>query len=211
MPRITESLHAGIIFPTDLIDKRVDAMAEQVLEDFDENILLVGLLTGGSRVLHDLISVIGVKKPESNLEYEYMRTVNYGPSADAKGPRITSDLPPHVEIKDREVLIVDDMIDSGGSTNLTEKHVKDLGATRVLRAALLYRTVKIIGEIEEENLEVIDNDESRPEICGLDYDDIFFVAGRGLNGPESGRGGGRAWPFIAKCAFQPDKVINLRF
>lgn len=204
MPRITNKPHAGIVFSADLIEKRENAMVERIMEEYDENLLLVGLLTGGSYVLHDLVRIIGVKNPGYNPEYEYMRTVNYGPSADAKGPRLVSELPPHVEVEGRNVALVDDMVDSGGSTVLGERHLKDLGAVNVIKVSLVYRSVRI------KDADIVENDFPPPEIYGLDYDDVFFLTGRGLNGPESGPGGGRAWPFIAKCAFQPEDVISLR-
>jgi len=204
MPIVTRESHAGIVYYPNLIDSREEVMADEIMEIYDEDLLLVGLLTGGTRLLHDLIAKMGTRNPQHNPEYEFMRTVNYGPSADAQGPRLTVDLPTHVEVKGRQVALVDDMVDSGGSTDLGEKHLIDLGAVDVIKISLVYRSVRV------KDGTVVENDFPKPDIYGLDYEDIFFLAGRGLNGPESGRGGGRAWPFIAKCAFQPDEVVSLR-
>jgi hypoxanthine-guanine phosphoribosyltransferase len=205
MPIITPETHAGVVYFPNLIDKREEAMVDEIMDKYDEDLLLVGLLTGGTRLLHDLLGIMGTRNPHFNPEYEFMRTVNYGPGADAQGPRLATDLPPHVEVKGRQVALVDDMIDSGGSTDLAERHLsEDLGAVDVIKISLVYRSVRVKAG------NVVENEFPKPDIYGLDYDDIFFLTGRGLNGPDSGRGGGRAWPFIAKCAFQPDEVIKLR-
>lgn len=212
MPRIVPEsvLHGDIVFSSEEMDKAEYEMAERALDICsDEDLLLVGLLTGGAYALQGLIRAMSAIRPTHNIEYEYMRTGNYGSGTEAAGPRIYADLPAHVSVKDRVVGLVDDIFDSGGSSELAGGHLlNELGAARVMNISLLYRSVKIDGAKGEEI--VIPNSKPKPEICGREYADIPWVVGRGLNGPESGPGGGRSLPHVAICAFQPDTVVRLR-
>src|SRR4051812_472106 len=102
-PKIGEIL----VQPDDL-KQRVRTLGEQVTAEYaDRDLLLVGVLKGAVFFLADLMRHIEVP-----CEIDFMAVSSYGSQTDSSGVvRILKDL--DAPIKDRDVLIVEDIIDSG--------------------------------------------------------------------------------------------------
>jgi len=185
-------LHGKIVYTERQIDKRECELAEQIDAMFDvDELVLIGLLTGATRVMHDLLANLSKIRPKANPVYDFMRISNYKDGVRASEPRLLSDISPQTEIEDRHALLVDGISDSGGSNRLAKKHVISLGAASVTEYVLVNR---VFGE-QKENF---------PEIAGFDYNDWKYLVGRGFDGPGAGPGGGRAFPFVAECSIQPE-------
>jgi hypoxanthine phosphoribosyltransferase len=89
---------------------RVAELAREISRDYadaDRSLLLVGVLKGAMFFLSDLMRLI-----EIPVEVDFMAVASYGSATDSSGVvRILKDL--DTAIDDRDVLIVEDIVDSG--------------------------------------------------------------------------------------------------
>jgi hypoxanthine phosphoribosyltransferase len=90
------------------LSERVRQLGEEVSRDYDgRDLLLVGVLKGAVFFLSDLMRHLTVP-----CEVDFMAVASYGSSTDSSGVvRILKDL--DIPIEGREVLIVEDIVDSG--------------------------------------------------------------------------------------------------
>src|SRR6202043_496720 len=97
-----------ILVPAEDLNRRVRELAQQVSRDYaGKNLLLIGVLKGAVFFLSDLMRHIDIP-----VEVDFMAVASYGSATDSSGVvRILKDL--DVAIEGRDVLIVEDIIDSG--------------------------------------------------------------------------------------------------
>jgi hypoxanthine phosphoribosyltransferase len=97
-----------ILVEADDLTARVRELGEQISADYEgRDLLLVGVLKGAVFFLSDLMRHI-----EGACEVDFMAVASYGSSTDSSGVvRILKDL--DIPIEGREVLIVEDIVDSG--------------------------------------------------------------------------------------------------
>ncbi len=93
------------------LQRRVRELAEAISRDYRTNpprpLLLVGVLKGAVFFLSDLMRFIDIP-----VEVDFMAVASYGSATDSSGVvRILKDL--DVAIEGRDVLIVEDIVDSG--------------------------------------------------------------------------------------------------
>ena len=99
------------------IAKKVEELAKQIEKDYEgEQLLVVGILKGASVFVSDLIRKINL-----DVNIDFMSVSSYGNSTESSGSvKILKDL--DVDIKGKNVLIVEDIIDSGLTlSNLTRE------------------------------------------------------------------------------------------
>ena len=90
------------------LKRRVVELGEQISRDYaGRPLLLVGVLKGAVFFLSDLMRFIDIP-----VEVDFMAVASYGSATDSSGVvRILKDL--DASIEDRDVLIVEDIVDSG--------------------------------------------------------------------------------------------------
>jgi hypoxanthine phosphoribosyltransferase len=90
------------------LKRRVAELGEQISRDYaGRSLLLIGVLKGAVFFLSDLMRYIDVP-----VEVDFMAVASYGSATDSSGVvRILKDL--DVVIEGRDVLIVEDIVDSG--------------------------------------------------------------------------------------------------
>lgn len=90
------------------IQKKVVELAKQIQKDYEgEELLVVGILKGANVFVADLI-----RKLDLDIKLDFMSVSSYGNSTESSGTvKILKDL--DTDIKDKNVLIVEDIIDSG--------------------------------------------------------------------------------------------------
>lgn len=108
---MTEQLHpdvAHVILTEEQVRERVAELGAQISADYgDESILLVAVLRGAALFVADLAREI-----TSPIELDFMAVSSYGSSTQTSGVvRIIKDLDEVIE--DRNVLVVEDILDSG--------------------------------------------------------------------------------------------------
>ena len=97
-----------ILVQQDDLAHRVRELGEEISRDYEgRDLLLVGVLKGAVFFLSDLMRYLDVP-----CEVDFMAVASYGSSTDSSGVvRILKDL--DAPIQGREVLIVEDIVDSG--------------------------------------------------------------------------------------------------
>ncbi|WP_349827183.1 hypoxanthine phosphoribosyltransferase [Brevibacterium litoralis] len=159
------------------IKHRLTEMAAEIDRDYrDKDILLVGVLKGAVMVMADLARAL-----HSHVEMDWMAVSSYGSGTKSSGVvRILKDL--DADIKDRDVLIVEDIIDSGLTLSWLVKNLKSRGAASVEIATLLSKP-----EAHKVEIDV--------RYVGFDVPNEFVI-GYGLDFAEKYRN----LPFVATLA-----------
>lgn len=116
------------------IEAKLAEMGAAITEDYrDKDLLLVGILKGAFVVMADLARHIDLP-----LETDFMAVSSYGDSTKTSGVvRILKDL--DEEIGDRDVLIVEDIIDSGLTLHYLMKNLLVRRPASLEIAALLIK------------------------------------------------------------------------
>jgi hypoxanthine phosphoribosyltransferase len=100
-----------ILIPEDALQKRIAELGQEISKDYaDKNLMLVCILRGGVMFLTDLMRQISIPHV-----IEFMAVTSYGAgNRESTGSvRITLDL--FTQVYDRDVLLVEDIIDSGNT------------------------------------------------------------------------------------------------
>lgn len=126
-----DALERILISEQQIADK-LQEMATQIDRDYrGREILLVGVLKGATMVMADLARLI-----HTPLEIDWMAVSSYGASTKSSGVvRILKDL--DSDLGGRDVLIVEDVIDSGLTLDWLTRNLSSRGASSVELAALL--------------------------------------------------------------------------
>jgi len=106
----------AVLLSKEQIASRVRELAEQISADYKgRELLVVGVLKGSWIFLADLVRLVTIP-----VTVDFMMASSYGAGTASSGEvKITLDL--ESPVKDRDVLVVDDILDSG----LTLKHIVD--------------------------------------------------------------------------------------
>ena len=123
-----------ILIEADEIDAKLAEMGKAITEDYDDkDLLMVGILKGAFVVMADLSRHIDLP-----LEFDFMAVSSYGASTKTSGVvRILKDL--DEEIEGRDVLIVEDIIDSGLTLHYLMKNLEVRKPGSLEIAALLIK------------------------------------------------------------------------
>jgi hypoxanthine phosphoribosyltransferase len=97
-----------VLVSADEVQRRVAELGREITADYEgRSLLLVGVLKGAVFFLSDLMRYI-----DAPVEVDFMAVASYGSATDSSGVvRILKDL--DASIEDRDVLIVEDIVDSG--------------------------------------------------------------------------------------------------
>jgi hypoxanthine phosphoribosyltransferase len=162
------------LFTAEQIQTRVAEMGAEISRDYaGQTPLLVGVLKGAYIFLSDL-----VRATDLRLGVEFMAISSYGDSMRSSGEvRIVKDL--DVPVDGRDILIVEDIVDTGLTLSFLIGSLHQRGARSVRLAALL-------DKFERREREV------KIDYCGFQIPDAFVV-GYGLDFAERYRN----LPYIA--------------
>ncbi len=125
------------------VKAKIDEMATEIIRNFkDKNPLFVCLLRGGMPFATQLMFAITRHNPYFHPELDYMTVSRYGGSQVASEPNVVMDLSYKSVTTDRTIIILDDMIDKGGTYLFTKDHLKNKGASNVYLAVLVQRELE---------------------------------------------------------------------
>lgn len=98
----------GVMISEEQLASKVEELAKQIEKDYEgQELLVVGILKGASVFVSDLIRKINL-----DVNIDFMSVSSYGNSTESSGVvKILKDL--DVNIEGKNVLIVEDIIDSG--------------------------------------------------------------------------------------------------
>lgn len=134
-----------VVFTTEEISSRVRELGAQITADLDQDpgstLAIIGMLKGGFVFLADLVRVI-----ELDLTIDFMAISSYRESTpSSSGVRIVKDL--SESIFERDVLIVEDIIDTGLTLSYILRNLKERGPRTLKVCTLLNRTVRRIAPL----------------------------------------------------------------
>ncbi|MEG0297135.1 hypoxanthine phosphoribosyltransferase [Clostridium sp.] len=157
-----------VLFSEDKVMETVKEMAKNISRDYEgKNLLVVGVLKGSVIFTSDLIKNITIP-----CEIDFMAVSSYGKSSETSGVvRILKDLDHSIEGKD--LLIVEDIVDSGVTLSYLLEYLKTRKANSVEIVALLTKPSRRKVELEV-------------KYSGLEVPDEFLV-GYGLDFAEKYR------------------------
>jgi hypoxanthine phosphoribosyltransferase len=129
---MTEHRVGEILVQRDELEHRIRERAEEISRDYrGRSLLLVGVLKGAVFFLSDLMRHLDV-----NCEVDFMAVSSYGASTDSSGVvRILKDL--DAPIEGRDVLIVEDIVDSGLTLSYLFRMLRARGPASLEVCALL--------------------------------------------------------------------------
>lgn len=121
-----------IIFSEEEISQRTKELADQIVKDYEGKVpLLIGLLKGSIPFMADL-----VKRMDLQLEMDFMDVSSYHGGTESCG-EVTIERDLNTDVKGRDVLIVEDIIDSGRTLKCVVALLKERGAASVKIVTLL--------------------------------------------------------------------------
>ncbi|HYJ45971.1 MAG TPA: hypoxanthine phosphoribosyltransferase [Pyrinomonadaceae bacterium] len=163
-----------LLFSAEQIQRRIAELGAEIARDYEgKNPLLIGVLKGACIFISDLLRAIDLR-----VGIEFMAISSYGSSTRTSGEvRIIKDL--DVPIEGRDILVVEDIVDTGLTLSYLMANLKSRGATSVKLVALLDKHERREREVEINYL-------------GFPIPDAFVV-GYGLDFAERYRN----LPFIA--------------
>ncbi len=151
-----------ILISREELAKRVEELGAQISEDYKgEDLFLIGILKGSVPFMADLMRAITL-----DVEMDFMSVSSYGSGTKTSGVvRILKDL--DSDIAGKNVLIVEDIIDSG----LTLAYLKEYLAKRGPKSV---RIVTMLSKPARRNADI------EADYTGFTVDDKFIV-GYGLD------------------------------
>jgi hypoxanthine phosphoribosyltransferase len=157
-----------ILITEEVLAQKVAELANQLTVEYkNKNPLVICVLKGAALFMSDLVKQMNIQ-----LEMDFMDVSSYGSSATSSGEvKIIKDLDTSVE--GRDVLIVEDIIDTG----LTLKYLVEL---LEYRRAKSVKVVALLNKSERRQVDLV------PDYVGFDVPDAFVV-GYGLDYAEKYR------------------------
>jgi len=155
----------SVLLTREQIARRVAELGRQISDDYrGSNLVLVGVLKGSVVFLADLMRAITLPH-----RFELIRAASYG-SATCSSGNVALSGRIGMPLDGCEVLIVEDILDSGQTLDVLRRELEELGA----------RSVEVCVLLEKQRGKVAD---VRPRYVGFEIPDRFVV-GYGLDYDE---------------------------
>ncbi len=130
----------------------------------EHHLVIVGVLRGSFMFLADLVRALN--RHQLHPRIDFMTLSSYGGGTRSSGNvRILKDV--SVDLDGADVLLVDDILDSGRTLRFAVRHIENKGARRVLTCCLLDKPARRAVDI-------------RADFRGFEIPDVFVV-GYGLD------------------------------
>jgi hypoxanthine phosphoribosyltransferase len=154
-----------ILIPRERIARRVEELANEIAacyeNDAEAGLTLVTILSGSVIFLADLIRCLPLR-----MKIGLITVSSYGgATTESRGARLLQDL--NVDVADRHVLLLDDILDTGGTLRLVRQRLAGLGPKSIRTCVLLRKPDKAPSDVPA-------------DFVGFDIEDVFVV-GYGLD------------------------------
>lgn len=159
----------NVLINEDTVQKRINELALEISKDYkNKEIVLICILKGAAYFAIDLSK----KLNNNDVFLDFMKVSSYGNNLETTG-KISFNLDTSVDIKDKNVIIVEDIIDTGLTLNYLYNYLKNKNP----------KTLKICA--------MLDKKERRQKNIHIDYTGFQienkFVVGYGLDFEEKYR------------------------
>lgn len=132
-----------VLFDAETIARRNRELAEEIALGDLKNLIVISILKGSFVFAADLIRALhgaGLAP-----EVEFISVSSYGAGTESGQIRLLRDV--ETEVKDRDVLLIDDILESGNTLKFTRDLMLSRGAHKVAVVALLDKTMKRKAQI----------------------------------------------------------------
>ena len=121
----------SVLITRNSIEEAVTRLARQIGTDYaGGSLVAVGILKGAFIFMADLVRQVGLP-----LEVDFMTVSSYGSGTEpSRQFSVLQDLT--VDVRDKDVLVIEDIVDSGYTVSYVMKHVAEHGARSVRLCAL---------------------------------------------------------------------------
>ena len=135
----------AILLTKQEIDMMVHKIASSINDDFyGEEVTAVVILKGSIMFAADLVRCLTV-----NVKLDFMQASSYGSGVESSGViNIKKDM--ETDVKGKNVLIIEDIVDSGRTLSLLREEIEKRGAKKVAIASLLSKPSRRVVDVEVE-------------------------------------------------------------
>ena len=161
-------LRKEVLYPKDVIEKRVRELAGTISRDYEgKELIVIGILKGAFIFMADLIRCLSVP-----CRVDFVRLASYAEGTSSSGKVVmTKDI--ETSIKDRDILIVEDVVDTGLTLSFLVNWLKERNQCSIKVCAFLDKRKRRRVPFEA-------------DYVGFTIDD-GFVVGYGLDFNEKAR------------------------
>jgi hypoxanthine phosphoribosyltransferase len=153
-----------ILITDDLLARRIRQMSREIERDFrDREMVVVSLLNGTVMFLADLIRNLSLP-----LRLDFIGVSSYGAGTESGELVFTKEL--RLDVRGRDVLLVDDILDTGKTLYRVMHKLKALKPRRLKTCVLLNKAARRVEDVQA-------------DYTGFEIPD-FFVVGYGLDFAE---------------------------
>jgi hypoxanthine phosphoribosyltransferase len=153
-----------ILIPEFRLARRIRKMSREIEHDFKgREMVIVSLLNGTVMFLADLIRHISLP-----LRLDFIGVSSYGERTDSGQLVFTKEL--RLDVRDRDVLLVDDILDTGKTMSQVLRKLKLLKPRRIRTCVLLNKATRRVESVQA-------------DYVGFEIPD-YFVVGYGLDFAE---------------------------
>ncbi len=160
------SVIESIEYTEEEIQKRIKILGKQISSDYDDELILIPILKGGLNFAYDLMKHI-----ENDISIDFIKSKSYSLSRKITSPNIQYN--PSINIKDKDVILVDDFVDTGETLLKLYSHLKVYEPRSIKIAAVIIKPDNPkISQIEKYFLW---NEKPKGFLVGygLDYDEKY--------------------------------------
>lgn len=152
-----------ILFSASTIARRNLELAKEIAEKTDGNLLVISVLKGSFIFAADLIRAMHDAGVEPDVEF--IMISSYGTGTTSGEIKLLRDI--DNDVSGRDLLLIDDILESGKTLKYTRELMLSRGAASVSVAVLLDKRMRRTSDIE-------------PDYVGFDCPD-YFVVGYGMD------------------------------
>ena len=157
-----------VLISKEKLENIVNSLAKRIEKDYNgKEFIMVGLLKGSVVFMAELMTKINL-----DFEIDFMVASSYGGGTESAGKvRILKDM--GNDVRDKEILIIEDIVDSGNTLNFVMNHLITKGAKDV-------KVCTLCDKPSRRKVPLV------PDYCGAEIPDEFIV-GYGLDYDEKYR------------------------
>ena len=184
-PKFPYEFIGEVLISPEEIEKRVNSLGEQITIDYRDSrkLLLLGLLRGSVMFITDLM-----RKIQLPMTMDFMSVSSYAGSESSGFVRIDSDH--KTNIHDWDVILIDDIVDSGYTIHTIRKLLID-------RHPRSLKTCALLDKVDKHKVDI------SIDYCCFEIPD-YFVVGYGLDLDEMGRN----LPYIASVDLEKYQALQ---
>lgn len=150
----------SVLFTEEQIENKCCELGKRISTDYDEEVLVVGILKGAVPFMSEL-----VKRIEIPIRMDFMDVSSYDGSVSTGKVKILKDV--ENDVRDKDVLIVEDIIDTGNTLSYLTELFKLRGAKSVTICSLLTKPSRRLKKVDAKYI-------------GFEIED-YFVVGYGMD------------------------------